>query len=141
MGATPINFRSTEVFDYVRNYTGGAGFDVVYDTMGSANMLKSFEAAALNGQVITTVSRLELELSLAHFKGFSIHVAFMLIPMIHDHQRQAHHEMLECIARVCEAGGNKPLLDPSEYSITDVDQAHAHLASGNAMGKVVMAGF
>ena len=141
MGATPINYRSTEVVDYVRDYTGGAGFDVVYDTVGGANMLKSFEAAALNGQVITTVSRLDLDLSMAHFKGLSIHVVFMLIPMIHNHQRQAHHEILKYIARVCEAGGYKPLLDPSEYSITDVDQAHAHLASGNAMGKVVMAGF
>lgn len=140
MGATPINYRSAEVHDYVWAHTGGAGFDVVYDTVGGANILKSFEAAALNGQVITTVSRLELDLSLAHFKGLSIHVVFMLIPMIHNHQRQAHHEMLKYIARVCETGGYMPLLDPSEFSITDVDQAHAHLANGNAMGKVVMAG-
>lgn len=141
MGATPINYRTAEPVEYVAQYTGGAGFDVVYDTVGGANMLASFEAAALNGQVITTVSRLELDLSMAHFKGLSIHVVFMLIPMIHNHQRQAHHEILQQIARACESGDYTPLVDPAEYSVTQVEQAHAHLASGNATGKVVMTGF
>jgi len=47
-------------------------------------MTNSFEAAALNGQVATTVSLLELDLSPAHFKGLSLHVVFMLI------QRTSH---------------------------------------------------
>ena len=140
MGATPINYRTTEVADYVAAHTGGSGFDVVYDTVGGANMLKSFAAAALNGQVITTVSRLELDLSMAHFKGLSIHVVFMLIPMIHNHQRQAHQEILSRVARISDSGGYKPLLDPTHFAITDVEQAHARLASGHAMGKIVMTG-
>lgn len=141
MGATPINYRTAEVGEYVAQHTDGSGFDVVYDTVGGANMLKSFAAAALNGQVITTVSRLELDLSMAHFKGLSIHVVFMLIPMIHNHQRQAHHEILHRLTRISESGGYKPLIDPSEFAVTEVQQAHAHLASGHAMGKVVMSGF
>lgn len=141
MGATPINYRTADVAAYVAQHTGGAGFDVVFDTVGGANMLKSFEAAALNGQVITTVSRLELDLSMAHFKGLSIHVVFMLIPMIHNHRRQLHHEILKRIARVCESGAYTPLVDPTEFSVTQVEQAHAYLASGEAVGKVVMTGF
>ena len=48
--------------DYVAKHTDGAGFDVVYDSVGGANMINSFEAAALNGNVTTTVSLLELDL-------------------------------------------------------------------------------
>jgi len=73
-GATPINYKSESVEDYVAKHTGGTGFDVIYDSVGGENMAKSFEAAALNAHIVTTVSLLELDLSLAHFKGLSIHV-------------------------------------------------------------------
>ena len=40
----------------VAEHTGGAGFDLVYDSVGGANMANSFEAAALNGQIASTVA-------------------------------------------------------------------------------------
>ena len=86
-GATPIDYKTEIVADYVEAHTGGAGFDVVFDTVGGENMTKSFEAAALNGHVTTTVAMVELDLSTAHFKGLSMHVVFMLIPMLHNHHR------------------------------------------------------
>ena len=58
--------------------------DVVFDSVGGRNMLKSFEATALNGHVASTVSMCDLDLTTAHFKGLSLHVVFMLIPMLHD---------------------------------------------------------
>ncbi|MCG8619953.1 MAG: zinc-binding dehydrogenase, partial [Desulfobacterales bacterium] len=88
--ATPVNYRTEKVADYVAAHTGGAGFDLVFDSVGGANMANSFEAAALNANIVTTVSMLELDLTLAHFKGLSIHVVFMLIPMLHDHKREEH---------------------------------------------------
>ncbi|MEO1545071.1 MAG: zinc-binding dehydrogenase, partial [Pseudomonadota bacterium] len=93
-GATAINYRTEAVGDYVARHTDGAGFDVVYDSVGGANMTKSFEAAALNGQIASTVSLCELDLTPAHFKGLSLHVVFMLIPMLHDHKREAHGAIL-----------------------------------------------
>ena len=87
-GATAIDYRTEAVADYVAKHTGGAGFDVVYDSVGGANMTNSFEAAALNGNVATTVALVELDLAPAHFKGLSLHVVFMLIPMLHNHRRR-----------------------------------------------------
>lgn len=141
MGATAINYRTEQVADYVERYTDGKGFDVVYDTVGDANMLKSFEAAALNGQVVTTTSILELDLTLAHLKGLTMHVVFMLIPMLHNHDRQAHQNILADIAGIADAGAYTPLLDSSAFSVTQVAQAHEHLLSGQAMGKIVLEGF
>ncbi|MFC3126015.1 hypothetical protein ACFOD4_13180 [Pseudoroseomonas globiformis] len=43
--------------------TGGRGFDVVFDTVGSANLDGSFEAAALGGRVSATAARSTHDLS------------------------------------------------------------------------------
>ncbi len=137
-GATPINYKTEAVADYVASHTGGAGFDVVFDSVGGVNMLNSFEAAALNGQIATTVSLLELDLSAAHFKGLSVHVVFMLIPMLHDHKRESHGAILSELAAIVDNGGLKPLLDAPRFSFDEVGQAYDRLSSGRAIGKVVV---
>ena len=137
-GATPINYRTQAVADYVEQYTNGAGFDVVYDSVGGANMSNSFAAAALNGQVASTDSLVEIDLSEAHFKGLSLHVVFMLIPMLHDHHREVHGEILATLADAVADGALKPLLDDNTFSLDHVADAYARLASGEATGKVVI---
>ncbi|MEL6862282.1 MAG: zinc-binding dehydrogenase, partial [Pseudomonadota bacterium] len=103
-GATGIDYQTDAVSDYVERYTDGRGFDVVFDSVGGPNMTNSFEAAALNGQVATTVALLELDLSPAHFKGLSVHVVFMLIPMLHNFQRAVHGEILDELAEIVDSG-------------------------------------
>ncbi|MEM1112581.1 MAG: zinc-dependent alcohol dehydrogenase family protein [Pseudomonadota bacterium] len=137
-GVEAINYRDESVADYVEKYTAGAGFDVVYDSVGGANMSNSFEAAALNGQVVTTVSMLELDLTPAHFKGLSIQVVFMLIPMLHNVKREEHREILTRLAVIVDAGGLKPLLDDGQFTLEQVGAAYARLGSGKAIGKVVV---
>lgn len=139
LGATAINYKTESVERYVAAHTGGHGFDVVFDSVGGANMTKSFEAAALNGHVASTVALCALDLSTAHFKGLSLHVVFMLIPMLHGYKRQAHGEILRALAQIVEAGALTPVLDETHYSLADVGHAYARLESGQAMGKVVVA--
>ncbi|TWT50947.1 Zinc-type alcohol dehydrogenase-like protein [Rubripirellula amarantea] len=138
LGATGINYKNETVEQYVAKHTGGAGFEVVFDSVGGANLTNSFEAAALNGQVATTVSMCELDLTPAHFKGLSLHVVFMLIPMLHNFKREQHAEILRALAQICESGGLKPVLDEEQFSLEQVGQAYARLESGKAMGKVVV---
>lgn len=138
LGAKGINYKTESVAGYVTEYTGGAGFDVVFDSVGGANIANSFEAATLNGQIATTVALVELDLSVAHFKGLSLHVVFMLIPMIHDHGRKAHGHILREIAKIAEAGNLRPVLDEQSFTLTEAGLAHARLGSGQAMGKVVI---
>ena len=137
-GATPIDYKTEKVADYVATHTDGAGFDVVFDSVGGANMTNSFEAAALNGQVVTTVALLELDLSPAHFKGLSLHVVFMLIPMLYDHRREDHGAILARLAGIVDAGAIKPLLDEQQFGMEQVGEAHDLLTSGQAIGKVVV---
>ena len=137
-GATAINYRSEVVTDYVAKHTNGAGFDVIFDSVGGANLTNSFAAAALNGQVATTTSLLELDLAPAHFRGLSLHVVFMLIPMLYDHKREAHGAILAKLAEIVDAGALKPLLDETRFGHDEVGKAYARLSSGQAIGKVVV---
>nr|WP_086940839.1 zinc-dependent alcohol dehydrogenase family protein [Thaumasiovibrio occultus] len=138
LGGTPINYKTQPVAEYVDMHTSGAGFDVVFDSVGGANMLNSFSAAKLNGQVVSTVALGEFDLTQAHFKGLSLHVVFMLIPMLHNHGREQHGAILAELTKICESGGMKPVLDENHYSLERVGAAHERLASGQGMGKVVI---
>lgn len=122
----------------MNKHTGGTGFDVVFDSVGGENMTNSFNAAALNGQVSSTVSLVEIDLSVAHFKGLSLHVVFMLIPMLHNYKRAAHAEILNKLTEIAEAGALRPVLDEQSFSLEAAGQAHDRLASGQGMGKVVI---
>ena len=86
----------------------------------------------------STVSLCELDLTVAHFKGLSLHVVFMLIPMLHKTKREEHGEILRDVAKIAEAGGLKPVLDDTQFSLAQAGEAHARLESGQAMGKVVV---
>lgn len=138
LGATAINYKTEKIEDYVAAHTQGAGFDMVFDSVGGENMTKSFEATRLNGQVVSTVAFCELDLTLAHFKSLSLHVVFMLIPMLYDINRQAHGDILSALARIVEAGNLKPILDDNNFLLEEAGKAHARLESGQAMGKVVI---
>ncbi|WP_341663846.1 zinc-dependent alcohol dehydrogenase family protein [Vibrio sp.] len=138
LGATAIDFKSESVADYVEKYTSGAGFDVIFDSVGGANLNNSIEAAKLNGQIATTLAMHEQDLTMVHMKGLSLHVVFMLLPMIYNIGREQHGKILKAMAKIVEAGELQPVLDASEFNLEQAGQAHDRLASGQAMGKVVV---
>ena len=130
--------KSEAVANYVAKHTGGAGFEVIFDSVGGANLLNSFEAAALNGSIATTLSLLELDLAPAHFKGLSLHIIFMLIPMLHNYKREEHGAILAKLGEIAEAGALKPLLDEAQFGLAEARKAYDRLTCGQAIGKVVV---
>ncbi|MFG6659558.1 zinc-dependent alcohol dehydrogenase family protein [Sulfitobacter sp. 915] len=137
-GARAIDFKAEKIEDYVAAHTAGCGFDTVFDTVGGANLPNSFAAAALNGHVVTTVALSEIDLTPAHFSGLSLHVVFMLLPMLHDVNRAVHGEILSNLATLVDEGAVKPLLDEKTFDLSAVGDAYARLQSGQAIGKVVV---
>lgn len=133
-----INYRTQTVEEYMAEYTGGKGFDVVFDTVGGDNLAKSFQAAALNGTVVSTSTSSTYDLSPLHAKGLSLHVVFMLIPMLYGLGRAHHGEILSELAKLVDAGKVRPLIDPKSFSFSDVTEAHRYLESGQAIAKVTL---
>ena len=137
LGATPIDYRSETVEDYVARHTGGAGFDKIFDTVGGPNISTSMAAAKLNGQVATTVSIGEVDLTMAHLRGATLHVIYMLIPLIHGHRAARHGEILAEVATLVDAGKLMPIVD-SVFPLAKAADAHRKLESKTALGKVVV---
>lgn len=133
-----INYRQKTVEEYVAEYTNGKGFDVVFDTIGGETLAKSFEAAALNGTVISISTSETYDLSTLHRKGLSLHVVFMLIPMLHNMGRAHHGKILTQLAKLVDEGKLRPLIDPKIFSFDEAELAHRHLESGEAIGKVTL---
>jgi NADPH2:quinone reductase len=139
--AGTINYRGQSVDDYVRDVTGGTGFDVVFDTVGGDNVARCFQAAAVSGTVVSISTRTTTDLSPLHAKGLSLHVVFMLIPMLYN-KGQAHHgHILRELNTLIAAGKLRPLLDSEQFTFREASAAHERLQSGQATGKIVLSGF
>ena len=137
-----VNYRTETVADYRQRLTGGTGFDVVFDAVGGDSLNTALQAARLNGQVVTIVASQQYDLSPMHLNGLSLHVVFMLIPMLHNPAHsldRAHHgRTLREIAKLADAGQLRPVLDESRFWLADMAAAHHRLESGAAVGKVVV---
>ncbi|MCW2240136.1 zinc-dependent alcohol dehydrogenase family protein [Azospirillum canadense] len=133
-----ILYQEEEVAAYVQRLTGGRGFDAVIDTVGGANLDRSFAAAALNGRIAATAARSTHDLSPLHSKGLSLHVVFMLIPMLHDIGRDRHGRIMQALAGLADAGKLRPLIDERRFDLATAADGYRHLESGKARGKVVV---
>ena len=138
-----IFYREQAVADYVREITGGAGFEVVFDTVGGDNVAKCFEAVGVSGTVVSISTRTTADLSPLHAKGVSLHVVFMIIPLLYNQTgpRAAQGRTLARISQLAASGQINPLLDPHVFPFEQAGAAHALLESGSAIGKVTLTGF
>ena len=133
-----IHYREESPADYVKRLTGGEGFDIVFDTVGGSNIDESFKAAANNGQVITIVAMSSHDLTPMHQRGLTLHVVFMPLPLLTG-KGQAHHgQILRQIAQWVDEGKLTPLVDPTHFSLRDVNAAHKYFESGKHTGKIVI---
>lgn len=136
--ANPINHRNELVAEYVERLTNGRGFDAVIDTVGGQNLVQSFEAAAIGARVATTNARASIDLSQMHAKALSLHLVFMLLPMLNGAGREKHGHILREIAALADNGQIRPRIDPERFTLAGAADAHRHLAERKAQGKVVI---
>ncbi|MCY1703872.1 zinc-dependent alcohol dehydrogenase family protein [Deinococcus sp. SL84] len=133
-----VNYRQESVTDYRFRITGEKGFDVVFDSVGGNNLPPSLEAAGRWGQVVTTTADQALPMQQLLYKSLTLHVIFMLVPLISGERRENHGQILEHLAGLVDAGYLKPLIDETRFAISEVSAAHTYLMSGLATGKVVL---
>jgi NADPH:quinone reductase len=133
-----VDLRATPVEQVVAEHAEGRGFDIVFDATGGADLGPAFAAARLNGQVVAIVSLFTQDLTQVHLKGLSLHLVFMLLPMLHGIDGDRHARMLDRLATLVGQGKLRPLIDPARFALEEVGAAQAHVESGRAIGKVVV---
>lgn len=137
LGATFIDYRNTAVADYVRQYTSGEGFDVIYDTVGSLDA--AFQAVRpYTGHVVSSLGWGEVKLAPLSFRGATYSGVFTLMPLLEGKYRAHHGEILAEVAKLADASKLAARLDGERYTLEQMDAAHARFASGQARGKVVL---
>jgi len=133
-----INYREQAVTEYVQQHTRGAGFDVVFDTVGDDNLTRSFQAARPGGTVVTIAARSTQDLTVLHAKSVTLHCVFMGLPLISGKGRAHHGDILRRLARLVDSDRIKPLIDPEVFAFKDIGKAHQKLQDGKAMGKIAL---
>ena len=139
LGAEDIIFYPTEkVKDYTQRLTKGKGFDVVFDTIGADNLDKSLDAAKVSGQVISIIGSNKHDLTPMHKKGLSLHLVFMLLPMLTGKGRAHHGLVLNNIANWIDEGAVKPIIHEERFGFDQVNEAHSLFATNKHVGKIIL---
>jgi NADPH:quinone reductase-like Zn-dependent oxidoreductase len=137
-GATPIDYRSSSVDEYVAANTSGEGFDIVYDTVGGATLDASFVAAKrYTGHVLSCLGWGTHALAPLSFRGATYSGVFTLYPLLSGKGRAHHGEILAEVSALVEAGKLRPLLHERHFSGDEIAAAHA-LVETAPLGKVVV---
>jgi len=139
LGAEDIIFyRDEKVKDYTQRLTKGKGFDIVFDTIGGNNLDKSLEAAKVSGQVISIIGGNKHDLTPMHMKGLSLHLVFMLLPMLTGKCRAHHGFVLNNVAKWIDEGSVKPLIHEEKFGFNQANEAHALFAANKHVGKIIL---
>ncbi len=137
--ATAIDYTSTTVAEYLNQYTNGAGFDIIYDTIGGATLDASFQAARLyEGHVLSCLGWGTHALAPLSFRAATYSGVFTLLPLLGGHGRAHHGAIMREATKLVEAGKIKVLLDPHPYTLETVGAAHDAIINRTARGKVVI---
>ncbi|WP_321931255.1 zinc-dependent alcohol dehydrogenase family protein [Paraburkholderia guartelaensis] len=138
LGATPIDYRSESVEQYVASLTQNTGFDVVVDTVGGASLDASFAAVKHFGHVVSALGWGTHALAQLSFREATYSGVFTLYPLLTGMHRAHHGAMLREATRLIEAGKLMPNLDPRQFDLRSVELAYDALANATARGKIVV---
>src|SRR5262249_3012800 len=128
MGATQaIDYPGGGGGGYVKRLTDDEGFDVVFDTIGGQHLIESFQAAGNGGQVVSTMALTQLDIRLMHLKGLSLHIIFMLLPLLTGRGRERHGAILREIAGLVDGDKLRPLIDETRFTLSTAADAYRYL--------------
>lgn len=139
LGATAIDYTTGAVDEYVDEYTGGEGFDIIVDNVGGATLDASFAAVKrYTGHVVSALGWGTHNLAPLSFRGATYSGVFTLMPLLTGRGREHHGHILSQAAELADSGRLIPRLHSNTFTLDDVNDAHRIVESGSAAGKVVV---
>lgn len=138
LGATVIDTATTSLEDYVQTHTAGAGFDVIYDTVGGEVLDASFNAVADNGHIASCAAFGSHQLAPSSLRAATLSGVFVLLPMLTGRLRPRHGAILRQITELVEAGSFRAIVDPRRFTLDTAAAAHQAVEQGGALVKIVI---
>ncbi|HTG15047.1 MAG TPA: NADPH:quinone oxidoreductase family protein [Blastocatellia bacterium] len=134
-----LNYQTEDFVEVVKRETGGRGADIIYDPVGGEVGERSTKCIAFEGRLIV------IGFTSGKFPAFaSNHILIKNYSVVGLHwgaYRQHNPKKIEQgwkeLFALYEAGKLKPVIG-ARYPMERVPDAMKHLASGNAVGKIVL---
>ena len=138
LGAAAIDYKRFSPDQYVTEATGGAGFDIVYDTVGGPTLDASFVAVKrYTGHVVSCLGWGTHALAPLSFRGATYSGVFTLMPLLTGRDRAHHGKILTSAAALADAGKLRPLLNAQAFAVDRITEAYEVVGS-SPVGKVVL---
>ena len=134
-----INYNGRDFVEACRDFTDGAGVNVILDMVGGDYIARNMEAAAMDGRIV----------NIAYMRGFSAEVNFLPIMLKRltltgsTLRARPLAEKTRLTMAVNEAfwphigAAVKPIVD-SVYPLAEAGKAHSHMESSHHIGKIIL---
>ncbi|MFZ4929685.1 zinc-dependent alcohol dehydrogenase family protein [Chryseobacterium sp. Mn2064] len=137
--AQPIDYTNSSVVQYVDQYTSGAGFDAIVDTVGGSVLDDSFQAVKkYTGHVVSILGWGTHNLAPLSFRNAKYSGVFTLYPLLAGERKKHHGDILKEAAQLLETGKIKVQLHHQTYSLEQTEMAYNILETGKTTGKIVI---
>ncbi len=138
--ARAINYRKEDFVAVVEAATGGAGVNVILDMVGGSYIQRNIAAAAQWGRIVNIAyqdgARVEVNFTPVLTKKLTL-AATTLRARSPDRKRLIRDRLAEMVWPLLAVGRIRPVID-RRFAFTDADAAHAALAGGGHIGKILL---
>ncbi|MDQ0593268.1 NADPH2:quinone reductase [Chryseobacterium ginsenosidimutans] len=122
---------------YVQNFTNGAGFDAILDTVGLLD--DSFKAVKqYSGHVASILGWGTHSIAPLSFRNATYSGVFTLYPLLSGENRKHYGEILKEAANLFEEGKLKIAVDDKSYSLEQTNEAFADIENRISKGKTII---
>ena len=135
-----ILYRQTDPVKAALDWTGGAGVDLAFDTVGGSSLSQCFAATRIYGDVVTLLAPdAHTDWKTARDRNLRVSYELMLTPMLRG-LVQAQAAQAEILRQVTKQFDQYPLQIQVQqtYDLATAAQAHRDLEAGSLMGKLVL---
>lgn len=141
LGAMAIfNYKTDDFVSCVNDVTGGKGVDVILDIVGGSYLQKNLECLAYQGRLVTIATRggakAELDIGMMMRKQASI-TGSLLRPRSVAEKSKLMSAVRQHVWPLLKEAKLRPIID-NTFPLSQADQAHARMESGEHVGKVVL---
>lgn len=130
-----INYQQTDVVEAVMRFTNGRGVDIVLDLVGGTTLQGSLRVIARGGRIVALgqASRVPALLDMTNF----YHTGATIRGLKLDIASPRLHCSITSLLEDCARGTYEVIID-RVFSLSDAAEAHAHVESRSAIGRVIL---
>jgi putative PIG3 family NAD(P)H quinone oxidoreductase len=135
-----INYKSEDFVEKAREFTGGAGVDVILDMVGAAYLQRNLSLLRLKGRLvfISMLSGGQTEINLGALMGRRLRlIGSVLRSRSLEEKVEIKERFMDLFWSQLEEGTIQPVID-AVYPVAEANDAHQRMAENRNIGKIVL---